>query len=131
MLAMGRSTLGVQQIHRFFRALNTKRGSDSCHNRGVHSTFFSLRFLEFGSLTPLETQNPFLYCLPVKLSPKRVSSLRRQDLSGHREGANTKTFFFFFFLLHPPADGGRKMKRKKKARAHHTSTYFHTRRVSI
>ena len=33
------------------------------------------------------------------------------------------TFFFFFFIL-------RRMG-KNKALAHHTSTYFHTRRVSI
>ena len=33
--------------------------------------------------------------------------------------------FFFFSSFYTPADG------KNKALAHHTSTYFHTRRVSI
>ena len=34
------------------------------------------------------------------------------------------TFFFFFFIL-------RRMGKNKATKAHHTSTYFHTRRVSI
>ena len=39
--------------------------------------------------------------------------------------SNTWLFSFLFFFFHPPAD------RENKALAHHTSTYFHTRRVSI
>ena len=35
--------------------------------------------------------------------------------------------FFFFFFFYPPAD----RMGKNKALAHHTSTYFHTRRVDV
>ena len=39
-------------------------------------------------------------------------------------GASSTSFFTFFFFFYPPADG------ENKAQAHHTSMYFHTRRVS-
>ena len=92
------------------------------------TTFFS-EILQFGSSRPLpkkliriKYQNRYRYEKSQVLGTQRENHAMKKKF--FPDDFWVKGFFFFFFFI---------LRRmgKNKALAHHTSTCFHTRRVSI